>query len=64
VHAGEFEALPDDCLAAGLHGAGADEQAEGAEVLVAHPGGVGLKVAQGGVQRLGFDPGQRERAGG
>ena len=45
-------------------GAGADEQAAGAEVLVAHPGGVGLEVAQGGVQFFGFGPGEREGAGG
>ena len=29
-------------------------------MLVAHPGGVGLEVAQCGVQFFGFDPGQRE----
>ena len=29
------------------HGAGADEQAEGAEVLVAHPGGVEARHFRG-----------------
>ncbi len=33
-------------------------------MLVAHPGGVGLEVAQGGVQFVGFGAGQREGAGG
>ena len=64
VHAGEFEALPDDGLAAGLDDAGADEQAAGAEVAVAHPGGVGLEVGQGLVPVGGFDAGQGEDAGG
>jgi hypothetical protein len=46
VHAGELEALADDRFAAGLHDAGADEQAAGAEPLVAHPGRVVQEVAE------------------
>jgi hypothetical protein len=33
-HAREFEALPDDCFAAGLDDTGADEQAAGSEADV------------------------------
>ena len=50
AHAGPFETLSDDCLAACFDGAGAGEQAAGAEPLVAHPGRVVLEVAQGRVQ--------------
>src|SRR5437016_11179560 len=48
VHAGEFEALPDDRLAPGFNDTGPDEQAAGAEPVVAHAGCVVLEVAQGG----------------
>src|SRR5215469_12498571 len=46
VHAGLLEPLVDDGLAACLHHAGADEQAAGAEPVVAHAGRVGQEVAQ------------------
>jgi hypothetical protein len=47
AHAGELEPLADDRLAAGLDHAGADEHAQGAEVLISHPVGIGLEVGQG-----------------
>ena len=46
VHAGLLESLADDGFAAGLHDAGADEQAALAEPVVAHAGGVVLEVAE------------------
>ena len=46
AHAGQFEALTDEGFAAGFDDAGADEQAVGAEVGVAHPVGVGFEVRQ------------------
>src|SRR6266699_1882507 len=53
VHARQFEALPDDRLAPGLYGTGADEQAMGAEVLVAVPGTVRSDRAEHRVHGLG-----------
>src|ERR1017187_9554845 len=51
VHAELLEPLADDGLASGLDGAGADEQAAGAEPVVAHGGRVVLEVAESRVQR-------------
>ena len=51
VHAREFDPLSDG-VASGFDGAGAGEHARGAEVLVAHPMGVGLEVAEGLVPLL------------
>ena len=64
VHAGQFEALADDCFAAGFDGAGADEQAAGAEPVVAHAGRVVLEVAQGRVQLVFLDAVEGVGAGG
>jgi hypothetical protein len=45
-------------------GPGPGEHAEAAEVLVAHPVGVALEVAELLVQLVGFDAGQRVLPGG
>ena len=64
LHAGQFEALADDRLAACLDDAGADEQAAGAEPLVAHAGRVVLEVAQRLVQPRFLDADEGVGAGG
>jgi hypothetical protein len=51
-------------LAAGFHDSGADEQAAGAEPVVAHAGRVVLEVAQGRVQLILLDACQGIDAGG
>ena len=56
--------MPDDGLAAGLDGAGADEHTQRTEVLVAHPVGVGLEVAEGFVAFAGQGTGEFQVAGG
>jgi len=59
-----LESLADDGFAAGLDDPGADEEAALAEPVIAHAGGVVLEVAQGGVQLVLLDSGERELAGG
>jgi len=46
AHAGQFQALTDEGIAAGLDDAGANEQGVLAEVGVAHPVSIGLEVRQ------------------
>src|SRR3984957_1655009 len=59
VHACLLGALDDDRLDASFDGARAGEHAQVAEVLVAHPVGVALEVAEFTVQFLGLDAGER-----
>ena len=64
VHAGELEALAGTALQPDSNGSGTDEQAAGAEPLVAHAGRVVLEVAQRGVQFAFLDAGEGVSAGG